>query len=75
MSIKFIEGNDKFCFRDVGIDQFFVSKSGELCQKISSSSYQVVAKSDGTPFADHVEEESSSTPIERMLPRIEKIEF
>ncbi len=61
-------------FEDVKVNQFFVTVGGELCQKIDSSSYNMVAAEDGIPLANHY----CSTygfKIQRILPKVAKIEF
>lgn len=61
-------------FEDVEINQFFVTIYGELCQKIGRSSYNMIAEKDGTPFAEHFGD-SYGFIIERILPKVAKIEF
>lgn len=61
-------------FEDVKVNQFFVTVDGELCQKINSSSYNLIAVKDGTPFADYLSN-SYGFIIKRILPKVVKIEF
>ena len=62
-------------FNCVKANQFFVNLYGELCQKIGCSSYNVVALKDGTPFADYYSDLHDDFVIERILPKVVKIEF
>lgn len=61
-------------FEDVKVNQFFVTEYGELCQKIDSMSYSLIAQSDGTLYADHCSN-SYGFIIKRILPKVVKIEF
>ena len=61
-------------FKDVEVNQFFVTLDGELCQKIGCSSYNMITLRDGTPFADHYRL-SHGFVINRILPKVLKIEF
>lgn len=64
----------RLTFEDVEVNQFFVTVDGELCQKIGSSSYSMVALKDGIPYADHCSD-SYGFIIKRILPKVVKIEF
>ena len=61
-------------FEDVEVNQFFVTVGGELCQKIDSSSYNMVAAKDGIPLADYYCS-SYGFKIQRILPKVAKIKF
>lgn len=65
----------RLTFNDVEVNQFFVTEYGELCQKIGCSSYNMVALKDGTPFADYYSDLHDDFVIERILPKVVKIEF
>ncbi len=60
--------------KDVETNQFFVTVDGELCQKISCSSYNMVALKGGIPYADYFSD-CHDFVIERVLPKVVKIEF
>jgi hypothetical protein len=64
-------------FSDVEEDQFFVDENGRLCQKGGKTFFCVIAKSDGTPCLIYFRDEFgfSNMSIERVLPRVDKIEF
>jgi hypothetical protein len=74
--IKFIttETPKSPTFEDVKINQFFVGYHG-LCQKVTRTSYIIIAKGDGRPFADHIENANEFMTIDKILPHVEKIEF
>ena len=61
--------------KDVEIDQFFVNKYGSLCQKITNTSYSVIALSNGEPHSDYFSEQSINMVIKKVLPKVLKIEF
>jgi hypothetical protein len=62
-------------YNQVEDNQFFINACHELCQKRASSSYAIIAKSDGTPYADYMAAVGPYTPIMRILPLVERIEF
>ena len=62
-------------FNQVEENQFFTNASHELCQKVNSCSYNIIAKSDGTPYADHKTIATACTTIMSILPLVERIEF
>jgi hypothetical protein len=62
-------------FGDVEINQFFVSENHLLCQKVTKTSFNFVAKMSGVPYADHVRDVSETTRILKILPHVKKIEF
>jgi hypothetical protein len=74
--IKFIttETPKSPTFKDVLINQFFVCYHG-LCQKVRENSFTIIAKKDGRPYADHIENANESMAIDKILPHVEKIEF
>jgi len=62
-------------FNQVEENQFFINASHELCQKLNSYNYNIIAKSDGRPYADYKTAATACTPIMRILPLVERIEF
>jgi hypothetical protein len=65
-------------FRDVEEDQFFVNHYGNLCQKISDDKYNVIADKNGGPLgcaATFVGEDRRDLFVQRILPKITRIEF
>lgn len=60
---------------DVKTNQFFVNQQGHLCQKFSNQSYISLATKEGRPCADYVRGAKGTTPIQRILPTVTKIEF
>lgn len=62
-------------FRDVEIDQFFVSKCGSLCQKHSETSYNIFADGDGKPFGGRVDDVPYIRTIKKIIPEVLKIDF
>jgi hypothetical protein len=62
-------------FNQVEENQFFINDTNELCQKRNSCSYNVIATSDGTPYADYMSAVGACAPIKRILPLVECIEF
>jgi hypothetical protein len=76
--MKFIiaeEQATKPSLKDVETNQFFINTCGSLCQKITHSSYSVVALSNGEPYGDYFSEQSINTLIKKVLPKVFKIEF
>lgn len=76
-TMKFIyedKSDKKLTFACVELNQFYVS-GGLLCQKVSDESYNILALSTGYPYSDHIKEAESSDPIDRILPKVIKIEF
>lgn len=65
----------KLSLKDVKINQFFVNSCGSLCQKITDTSYSIVALSNGEPHSDYFSEQSINTLIKKVLPKVVKIEF
>jgi len=65
-------------FRDVEEDQFFVNHYGNLCQKISDDQYNVIADKNGVPLGcctTHADEDRRDRFVQRILPKITRIEF
>lgn len=62
-------------YNQVEDNQFFISAAKDLCQKLNSCSYNIIAKSDGRPYADYKTAATACTPIMRILPLVERIEF
>jgi hypothetical protein len=61
--------------KDVEENQFFVCSCGSLCQKTTNSSYSVVALSNGGPHGDYYSGQSINLRINKILPKVVKIEF
>lgn len=65
----------RLTFEDVEINQFFV-RDGFLCQKVDNWCFNYIAESPhGAPYADHVTGCAPDFLIERILPKVLKIEF
>ncbi len=63
-------------FRDVKINQFFISSHGYLCQKTTLEHYNIIADGDGRPFSDRSRDRiCKNTLIKKILPEALKIEF
>jgi hypothetical protein len=60
---------------DVEEDQFFVDKQGYLCQKLSRCDYVRLARASGLPHCDYFGENDSDMVIQRVLPKVTKINF
>ena len=76
--MKFIEKDTlktPVTFADVVINQFFVSQTGNLYQKIDYSSANMIATSDGAPLAYKYDTFTADTEIMRCLPEFMKIDF
>ena len=65
--------NTKLKFSDVEIDQFFVYV-GMLCQKIHNTSFSIITDFEGSPCAD-TDNAYADMEIDRILPKVKKIEF
>lgn len=59
---------------DVEVNQFFVCMDGYLCQKITDSRYATIAKRNGQLYSG-IFSCGAHYRIERILPKIAKIEF
>lgn len=62
-------------FSDVKEDQFFVSEPGYLCQKRDKDSYNIIADAEGKPYSRQIEKVESERVINKILPKVSKIEF
>lgn len=62
-------------FGDVEIDQFFVSESGELYQKVTRGHANMIASDSGRPCSNNTSAFDSKCHIQRILPKVERIEF
>lgn len=60
---------------NVAINQFFVDKFGNLCQKVTASDYTTIANSDGIPLSYGSYKIDRFEKIRRILPKVIKIEF
>ena len=61
-------------FSDVETDQFFIDKYSQLCQKKDDDTYHIIADADGNPDSRTCDA-YGETNINKILPRIEKINF
>lgn len=77
--IKFICEGEKAgspVFGDVEDDQFFVNNDGDLCQKSTPRTYNIIATMDRRPWASAVNiDMDANDRILRILPHVSKIEF
>ena len=62
-------------FGDVEENQPFIAGDGFLCMKIDGDSLTVIARPDGRPLANYKEEVQAHCEIQRILPRVTKINF
>lgn len=62
-------------FGDVEHNQFFVDNNGYLCQKTGIRCFTIVAQNDGTPYSSWLENVRSDRTIQRIIPKVQKIEF
>ena len=62
-------------FQDVEEDQFFVDIHGCLSQKVAKNKYNCITNDSGDLCADHYIDVSINQKIERILPKVTKIEF
>lgn len=61
-------------FANVEMDQFFIDEEGQLCQKYDSDRKHLIALANGEPCANY-ECITWDTPVQRILPRVTKINF
>lgn len=76
--IKFITEQDKqviHLFKNVCVNQFFIHKQGYLCQKSTGSSFCMIADEDGEPYSDYYDDIDGDYAIQKILPKVIKIEF
>ena len=76
--IKFITSETpetKYSFGKVEINQFFIDEDNNLCQKETFASYVVLANEDGNPYCYFVSNMKADEPINKILPKVSKIEF
>jgi hypothetical protein len=60
---------------DVEEDQFFVDKDGWLGQKVGRTGYVLIAADDGEPCCTVYEDADEYEVIQRVLPKVTKINF
>lgn len=63
---------------DVECNQFFVNRNGELCQKVTARTYNRITNTHGLPEGealDYQYNNPTDIEIQRVLPRVEKIEY
>lgn len=65
----------KLSLKDVEENQFFVCSWGRLCQKTADTSYLIIADEDGMPYSVYCSNTNINTRINRILPKVLKIEF
>ncbi len=77
--IKFIQQEEakglSSTLADVQVNQFFIGMGGCFCQKVSDTSFIVIANGMGYPYADWSRDVSEHQSIIAVLPHIGKIEF
>ena len=74
--IEFVTDTEKgFTFGDVEDNQFFMDESGNRCQKVTDSSYNILAEFGGKPFAAHVTGISFYTPVMIVFDKATKVAF
>lgn len=76
--IEFIEYENQErgpMFQDVQEDQFFIDDNGRLCQKNTSTQYNVISESDGTPYCCQISSMQLGHKIKKILPKISKVRF
>lgn len=76
--MKFILAEDqetKLSLKDVEENQFFVNSCDCLCQKVTPSSYSIIANEDGKPYGVYFSGQSINMQIKKVLPKVVKIEF
>lgn len=62
-------------FADVAENQFFVDQDGELCQKYTGTSYNILADATGMPMSGRLDEVDPLSEINKILPHVTKINF
>ena len=79
MPIKFIpeyEENEILTTFNMVLDnQFFLNYAGDLCQKIGATAFTIIATDKGIPHAAYRVSIPEESIIQRILPKIKKIEF
>ena len=60
---------------EVDINQFFVNPDGQLCQKMGSTAYIIIADHNGEPYADYFDSVHPQHIIKRIMPKVTKVEF
>lgn len=74
ITFKFTEQEKTpYVFGQVKEDQFFLDIHGQLCQKVLSTEYNVVADAEGIPEAYNIIGVSEGLEILEILPHVEKI--
>lgn len=56
-------------------NQFFINCSGDLCQKVTNTAYNIIADRHGYPLCNHWATVAEGLRINKIIPRIEKIKF
>ena len=75
IEFEFESRNDKtFTFADVEEDQFFINRSGYLCQKQNVCAYITIADEEGIPYCSDSNCEVDEI-VQKILPKVTKIKF
>ncbi len=69
------ETKKQLTFADVEEDQFFVNRFGFLCQKTKYDTYSSIANECGEPYSCTYGNVKNDTKIQRIFPKVIKIEF
>lgn len=69
-----VKKNKQLTLEEVEENQFFVCTDGYLCQKADETAYTTIADDEGNPTCCKLDCDYD-IPIQRILPRVEKIEF
>lgn len=69
------ETEKQLTFKDVAENQFFVNNNGNLCQKSSSDVYTTIASKYGKPMSMTEYDVDYDTKIQKIFPKVIKIEF
>lgn len=77
MEINFTNSDEKKnpVLEDVEKNQFFIDKRGQLCQKTGDCSYVLLANKEGIPFSNYICGIEREESIQKILPKVTKINF
>lgn len=77
--IKFIvdekSNANELTFSMVDVNQFFINDYGYLCIKHTDHQYSTLADGYGHPFGEYWQDVPEYTTINKILPKVKKIEF
>jgi len=65
---------ESITFEHIAKDRFFV-KDGCLCQKVNENTYIVIADTQGKPWASYSGGATRAMSVQRILPKVTRIEF